>query len=175
VHVVVGLAVSAGLYFVSPGLLLWMAPTLLGLALALPLSAASGSVFLAKLTRFLGFLTIPEEVVMPRVLQRRDEFERRLAKEIEGVTVERLLSDDQARHRHFVSVVPRVQARGKPDVAVLTARAKLADARTLHEALEWLNPTERLAALAEYELFQELVKLHTADQDTPSAPVLRSA
>lgn len=175
VHMVIGIAVSVGLFYVSQGLLMWMAPTLLGLALAIPLSAASASVLCAKITRFFGLLNIPEEVEMPRVLKLRDECEARLAKEVEAATLERLLTDDHARHLHFASVLPRAQARGRPDAAMLTTRAKLADARTLTEALDWLTPVERLAALADYELFQELVKLRSADKDTPSAPVLRSA
>jgi membrane glycosyltransferase len=175
-QMVIGLIVSAGLFFVSPGLLAWMAPTLLGLALAFPLSAASGSVGLAKLARLFGFLTIPEEVQLPRVLARREEFELRLEREIEQATIQRLLEDDQARQRHFAGVVPRPQApRGKPDVALLTARAKLADARNVEEAFGWLTGPERLAVLGDHELFQHLTTLSRTEQPRPSAPVLRSA
>ena len=73
-------------------------------------------------------------------------------------------------------MLPRPQApRGKPDVALLIARAKLADARTLEEAMSWLSPPERLAVLDESDLFHELVKLHGTTEREPSAPVLRSA
>ncbi len=176
VHMLIGLAVSAGLGVVSPGLLAWMAPSLIGLSLALPLSAASASVLLAKVTGVLGFLTIPEEVVTPRVLHRRDEYERELHASIGTATIERLLVDEQLRHRHFASVLPRPQApRGKPDMALLSARAKLAEARTLEEAMQWLSHPERLAVLDEGDLFHELVKLHGTTEREPSAPVLRSA
>jgi membrane glycosyltransferase len=175
-HMLVGLAVSAGLAIVSPGLLAWMAPSLIGLSLALPLSAASASVMLAKLTGVLGFLTIPEEVVTPRVLHLRDECEKELSAKVGLATVDRLLVDERLRHRHFSSVLPRPQApRGKPDMALLSARAKLADARTLEEAMQWLSPPERLAVLDDAELFHELVKLHGTTERQASAPVLRSA
>ena len=67
-----GIVVSVVLLYVSPPLFLWMAPALVGLVLALPLSAASGSVVLAKIARFCGFLTVPEEVNVPRVIAARD-------------------------------------------------------------------------------------------------------
>jgi membrane glycosyltransferase len=175
-HMFVGISVSAGLAYASPHLLAWMAPTLLGMALALPLSAASASVLLAKLAQVFGFLTIPEEVDLPRVLQRRDEYEEILAREVQAVTFERLLRDDQARQRHFASVMSRPPApRGKPDMLLLGARAKVADARSLDEALGWLGPAERLVVLSDYELFQQLLMLGRTEQERPDAHVLRTA
>jgi membrane glycosyltransferase len=175
-HTTAGLAVSAGLAYVSPHLLLWMAPTLVGMALALPLSAASASVLMARLARLLGFLTIPEEVVPPRVMTRRDELESTLVRELENVTIERLLRDDAARQRHFSSVLPQPQAaRGQPDMALLSARAKVGDARTVAEALAWLSPAERAAMLSEHDVFQKLVAIDRAEHPQPQAPVLRTA
>jgi membrane glycosyltransferase len=151
-----------------------MSPALLGLVLALPLSAASGSVFLAKLARVFGCLTIPEEVTVPRVIALRDEAEARLDDLLAGITIERLLSDEVARQRHFAAVLPRPPAtRGHPDVMFITARAKLGDAHTAAEALSWLSPPERLAVLGDRDLFQVLVRL--VNPDVPDRPALRSA
>jgi membrane glycosyltransferase len=175
-HMVAGLATSAGLLFLSLPLLAWMAPALLGLVLALPLSAASGSVILAKIARFFGFFTIPEEVEIPSVVRRRDEIADEIAPGLHAVTIDQLLGDEVARQRHFGAVLPRPPAqRGRPDVAYLTARAKLADARNVHEALGWLSAPERLAVLSDHDLFHVLVRLageHTPDRP---APALRSA
>jgi membrane glycosyltransferase len=169
-----GLVVSVVLLYVSFPLFLWMSPALLGLVLALPLSAASGSVVLAKLARVFGFLTIPEEVNVPRVIALRDEAEARLEDMLEGVTIERLLSDEVARQRHFAAVLPRPPAtRGHPDVMFITARAKLGDAHTAAEALSWLSPPERLAVLGDRDLFHVLVRL--VNPDVPERPALRSA
>jgi membrane glycosyltransferase len=169
-----GLVVSAVLLYVSVPLLLWMSPALLGLVLALPLSAASGSVFLAKLARVFGCLTIPEEVTVPRVIALRDEAEARLDDLLAGITIERLLSDEVARQRHFAAVLPRPPAtRGHPDVMFITARAKLGDAHTAAEALSWLSPPERLAVLGDRDLFHVLVRL--VNPDVPDRPALRSA
>jgi membrane glycosyltransferase len=169
-----GIVVAAVLLFVSPPLFLWMSPALVGLVCALPLSAASGSVLLARIARFLGFLTVPEEVEVPRVIALRDEAEQRLEELLDGVTIERLLSDEIARQRHFAAVQPRPPAtRGHPDVMFITARAKLGDAHTAAEALSWLSPPERLAVLGDRDLFQVLVRL--VNPDVPDRPALRSA
>jgi membrane glycosyltransferase len=168
-HMVAGLATSVGLMFLSLPLLAWMAPALLGLVLALPLSAASGSVILAKVARFFGFFTIPEEVEIPAVVRRRDELAQELAPVLHTATIDHLLADEVARQRHFAAVLPRPPAqRGKPDVAYLTARAKLADARHVQEALGWLS---------DHDLFHVLVRLAASGEHTPDrpAPALRSA
>jgi membrane glycosyltransferase len=162
------------LLYVSMPLFLWMSPALVGLVCALPLSAASGSVVLAGAARVLGFLTVPEEIRVPRVIELRDEAEARLDELLEGVTIERLLSDEVARHRHFAAVQPRpTPARGHPDVMFITARAKLGDAHTAAEALAWLSPPERLAVLGDRDLFHVLVRL--VNPDVPDRPALRSA
>jgi membrane glycosyltransferase len=169
-----GVVVAGVLLFVSPPLFLWMAPALAGLVLALPLSAASGSTVLAKITRFLGLLTVPEELAVPRVIALRDEAEARLKELLEGVSIERLLSDELARQRHFAAVMARPPAtRGHPDVMFITARAKLGDAETAVEALGWLSPPERLAVLGDRDLFYALVRL--ANPNVPDRPALRSA
>jgi membrane glycosyltransferase len=169
-----GVLVAGVLLFVSPPLFLWMAPALAGLVFALPLSAASGSTVLAKITRFLGLLTVPEELAVPRVIALRDEAEARLKELLEGVSIERLLSDELARQRHFAAVMARPPAtRGHPDVMFITARAKLGDAETAVEALGWLSPPERLAVLGDRDLFYALVRL--ANPNVPDRPALRSA
>jgi membrane glycosyltransferase len=176
VHMITGLAVGAGLMFISLPLLVWMSPALVGLVLALPLSAVSGSAFFAKLARVFGFFTTPEEVAIPMVIRRRDVIERRLGRVLEPVTIECLLTDENARQRHFAAVLPRPPAaRGKPDVTYMTARAKVADARSAQEALNWLAPPERLALLSDHDLFHALVRLAAGGEHTPDRPALRSA
>ena len=169
-----GIVVSVVLLYVSPDLFVWMSPALVGLVFALPLSAASGSAALATITRVLGFLSVPEEVNVPRVIALRDEAEARLEELLDGVTIERLLSDEVARQRHFAAVLPRPPAaRGHPDIMFITARAKLGDAHTAAEALSWLSPPERLAVLGDRDLFHVLVQL--VNPDVPDRPALRSA
>lgn len=171
---IAGVVVSAALAYVSLPLFFWMAPALVGLVLALPLSAVSGSVSAAGFLGFLGLLTVPEEIETPRVIALRDEIEARFESILEGVNVARLIEDDLARQRHFWSVLPRPPAtRGHPDVPLMTARLKLGDAHTVAEALGWLTAPERLVVLGDRDLFQMLVRL--ARPEAPGAPVLRSA
>lgn len=169
-----GLVISVVLLYVSPALFAWMSPALVGLVFALPLSAVSGSVVLAKLLRFFGMLTVPEEIEVPHVIALRDAAEARLEGQIEGLTIERLLDDEIARQHHFAAVQPRPPAtRGHPDVMFMTARAKLGDAHTAAEGLAWLTPPERLAVLGDRDLFHVLVRL--ANPNVPDRPALRSA
>jgi membrane glycosyltransferase len=176
VHMAAGLAVTAVLLFLSLPLLAWMAPALIGLVLALPLSAASGSVLLATVTRLGGLLVIPEEIAVPEIIERRNALEARLEEVLGAVTIEQLLRHEDARQRHFAAVVPRPPApRGRPDVLFMSARAKVADARSAAEALEWLTPPERLAVLADHDLFHTLVRLAEGGEHTPDRPALRSA
>jgi membrane glycosyltransferase len=176
VHMITGLGVTAALSFISLPLLLWMTPALVGLVLALPLSGVSGSVLFAKVSRFFGFFAIPEEIAVPMVIRQRDVIERRMGRTLEHVTLENLLVDEPARQKHFAAVLPRPPAaRGKPDVAFMTARVKIADARNAHEALAWLAPPERLAVLSDHDLFHALVRLAEGGEHTPDRPALRSA
>jgi membrane glycosyltransferase len=169
-----GFVVSIVLLFVSPPLFAWMSPALVGLVLALPLSAASGSVVLARVLRALGMLVTPEEVAVPHVVALRDASEAKLEDMLEGVTIERLVVDELARQKHFAAVQPRPPAsRGKPDVMFMTARAKLGDATTVEEALSWLSPAERMAVLGDRDLFHALARL--VNPTLPDRPALRSA
>jgi membrane glycosyltransferase len=175
-HMLIGALTAVGLSFISLPLVAWMAPALIGLILALPLSAASGSVWLSKLTRFCGWLTIPEELAVPPIVALRDGIEQRLESELGETTIDTLLRDENARQRHFAAVVPRPPApRGRPDVLLMAARAKIADARTASEALDWLTPPERLTVLGDHDLFQGLVRLAAGGEHTPDRPKLRSA
>jgi membrane glycosyltransferase len=174
-HTLLGAAVAYELTVMSPTLLPWMAPALLGLVLALPLSAASASVVLGKLAHFLGFLVTPEEEVVPAVIRRRDAFETALASRLASQTVERLLGDEQARLRHLATVLPRPPApRGKPDLVMAGARAKLAEARTAEEALAWLTPAERIAVLGDHDALHALAGLARTDR-AADLPAVKSA
>lgn len=173
-HTLAGLTVSGVLAYVSWPLFIWMSPALVGLVCALPLSAASGSVVLARVLRFVGLLVTPEEVKVPRVIALRDEAEARFEKSLEGLNLERLMRDELARQRHFAGVLPRPPAtRGHPDVVFITARAKLGDARTAAEALAWLSPAERMVVLGDRDLLHVLVRL--VNPDVPDRPAIRSA
>src|SRR4029077_17797522 len=60
-HTVFGLVFAAAAYVVSPSLLLWMQPVVLGLTLAIPLAALTAHRGPGRVLRNLGLLRTPEE------------------------------------------------------------------------------------------------------------------
>jgi membrane glycosyltransferase len=170
-HTLLGLGIASMLAWFEPSLVPWMAPALLGLALAIPLSAASGSATLGKISRWCGMLVIPEEVGTPQVIALRDEFERALTTQLDAVSLERLLEDDGMRQRHFAAILPPAPpVRGKPDLTLLSARAKVGDAVRLDEALAWLSPRELVAAVNDRELFNGLLRLRASQNQDLHQP-----
>ena len=63
-------------WFLSPPLLAWLSPALLGLFLAVPLSRASGSERLGTVLSRLALLRTPEELHTPALVVRRQELLR---------------------------------------------------------------------------------------------------
>ena len=58
---------------------------------------------------------------------------------------------------HIAGNLPRpAETRGHPDPHRLTARHKVLDAQSLHEALSWLTPAERIHVAGEPSLLEHL-------------------
>jgi membrane glycosyltransferase len=68
VHTLIGLVVTVALALLAPAFLPWLAPVLLGLVLAVPLSWASSRSDLGRWLRARGVLLTPEESAPPPVL-----------------------------------------------------------------------------------------------------------
>lgn len=74
VQTVLGLLVLGLLIWLSSSLLYWMLPTVIGLILAIPLSALSGSTTAGRWLARWQLLGIPEELTPPDIMQRRQAF-----------------------------------------------------------------------------------------------------
>ena len=74
VQTVLGMAVLGLLLWLSSSLLYWMLPTVIGLILAVPLSALSGSKTAGQWLARWGLLGTPEEAAPPDIMQRRQAF-----------------------------------------------------------------------------------------------------
>src|SRR5882724_6027055 len=72
-HMLLSCMTAAVVYVLSPSLLAWLSPALLGLFLAVPLSRASGSEALGRALLRIGLLRTPEEVEQPAMVLRRRE------------------------------------------------------------------------------------------------------
>ena len=141
---------------------------LIGLALAVPLSALSGSRRVAKALRRCRLLMIPEEMTLPPLMASRDQFERRLRAEIGSITLETLVYGELHGRAHFaVGLAPPSRPRGSPDLQRLSVAAKIADAEHPEEALAWFTREERVTLLSHVDLFESLIKL---GRRTPAAP-----
>lgn len=159
-HLLAGLAVGAGVWFVSPGIFWWLSPTLAGLVLAVPLSWLSGSLALGQALARVGLLAIPEERAPPPVMARQRALIAEQPKPRGAAGLRLLAGDEETRSLHFAAVPPPpLRAPGDPDVDRLTAAAKIDDGRNLDEVLSWLTRAERLAVAADQMLAARLARL----------------
>jgi membrane glycosyltransferase len=162
-HLMIGVMIGTIAFIISPTLLAWLTPTLLGLLLAVPLSKISGSVKLGRALGWLRLLRIPEEKHVPDVVRRRDELLAHAASmPTDGLRY--IARNRQARYAHVTGNLPRPpESRGHPDPHRLTAERKVHDARTLNEVLSWLGPAESAHVAGDPRLLERLAELPDTD------------
>jgi membrane glycosyltransferase len=161
-HMLMSCVTAIIVFFLSPSLLAWVSPALLGLFLAVPLSRASGSVALGQALSRIALLRTPEEVAQPALVVRCRELLAQ-AQELPQDGLRYLARNHEARLAHIDGNLPRPgDPRGKPDPHAFTAEQKLIDARSLDEALEWLTPIERVEVAADARLLNQLASLTDA-------------
>jgi membrane glycosyltransferase len=161
-HTLFGVALAVAAYNVSPGLLAWLSPVVLGLVLAIPVSAVTGWQGLGKVVRRLGLLATPEGIEPPAVVRRANELTCDWATtrpQMPDAFV-RLASDVQLRALH-AAMLPTTHERpkGEYDVDLLLGLAKLEDADSLEEASVLLSNREKLAILGNRIGFERLCQL----------------
>jgi membrane glycosyltransferase len=158
-HMLLSCMTAAVVYVLSPSLLAWLSPALLGLFLAVPLSRASGSEALGRTLSRIGLLRTPEEVEEPAMVRRRRQLIAQ-ARDLPEDGLRYLAGNREARLVHIAGNLPRpTDPRGKPDPHAFTAQQKLIDARALDEALQWLTPVERVEVAADARLLNQLALL----------------
>jgi membrane glycosyltransferase len=149
-HTVVGMILAMAAYAVSLSFLAWMTPIVVGLVLAIPVSASTAQQGLGRIARRLGLLVTPEETEPPHVLQRANELTRELTAPNPrvGDALEWVANDPELRDLH-AAMLPATpeQSKGEYDVDLWLGLAKLHDADTLEEASALLSSREKLAAL----------------------------
>lgn len=158
-HTLVGIVIAVVAYLLSPTLLAWLSPAVLGLVLAVPLSRASGSVAIGRALRRLAIFRIPEETAAHPIIVRRNELVAAAPPSPED-GLRHLARDHAARVAHLAGNLPRPSdARGHPHPQRLTAESKVAQATTLQEALDWLSGPERIEVAADMRLLEKLAAL----------------
>jgi membrane glycosyltransferase len=161
-HMILSIVTAVIVYFLSPSLLAWVSPALLGLFLAVPLSRLSGSEALGRFLWKFSLLRTPEELETPPLVARR----------LELIAQSMALPEDALRHlaRHREARLIHINGnlarptdpRGQPDPHAFTAEQKLKDARSLDEALKWLTPVERVEVASDARLLNQLSLLPDA-------------
>jgi membrane glycosyltransferase len=161
-HVAMGfLTLIAGL-LISPSLVGWMSPTILGLILAILLSWGTGLRSVGLALRHAKLLMTPEEHQAPAVVARAnqlaEDFADLAAGHLRGLYA--LHGDSQYRAFHL-ACLPRRPKRwnGNMSAEWALADAKISDAETIDEAISWLHPKERMAILQDPALIARFASL----------------
>ena len=150
-HVAMGvLSLVAGLS-ISPSLVAWMSPTILGLILAIFLSWGTGLQMTPPVVARANFLA-----------------EERARLDAEGPKGLYLLHADPQFRAFHAACLPRPQKRRNGNISAewALADAKLSDAETIDEAISWLHQKERMAILQDQVLIAHLALL---PKDQPGA------
>jgi membrane glycosyltransferase len=158
-HMLLSCVTAVIVWFLSPPLLAWLSPALVGLFLSVPLSRASGSQAIGRALSRLALLRTPEELEMPPLVARREELLREAAP-LPADGLRHLARHREARLAHITGNLERPpDPRGRPDPNAFTAEQKLKDARSLDEALTWLTPLERVEVAGDARLLNQLALL----------------
>jgi len=174
-HLIAGLLLAGLTYAVSPPLLAWMSPVVLGLLLAHPLSAAGASRKLGLALRRRGLLVTPPESDPPRLLARAAELRRSLEEPATAAAdaIKRVIADPELRALHLALLQSSAPSPSHEiDVDLLVALAKLDRAGALAQAIEALSAKEAFAAMNNAVAVERLVQLEEKAA-TLSIPPLR--
>jgi membrane glycosyltransferase len=170
-HVFLGvLSLIAGL-MISPSLVAWMSPTIAGLILAIFISWLTSQRWLGLAFRRAGVLVTPEETATPPIARRGRALHRLLARsgqdEVNGLLAVHADPELRALHESWLPARPPRQ-RGVIATDRAMAEAKLADAETLEDAVEWLNRGERMVVLSDRALLGMLARLPHREAREPA-------
>jgi membrane glycosyltransferase len=155
----IGIVMAVTAYAVSLPLLLWMAPVIVGLLMAVPIGLLSSTAPAGKTGRHSLLFGTPEQTSPPKVLARANELTGMSRETITGPLQE--LRNDAGLLRAHVDNLPdhANRIRGQIDPHLAIARAKIEDARDFDEALAFLSSRETFAVLTSPAVLRMLFEL----------------
>ncbi len=156
-HTVFGVALAVSSFLVSPYLLAWMSPVVVGQALAIPLALVTGSSGVGRGLRRIGVLWIPEERQPPRVLADAVARARELGDNPVPEAMRRLRDDAALREAHVRMLPPTRRRSEDPGLAI--GLAKLEEAETVEAAASMLTRAEKAAILGSAAGLERLTRL----------------
>jgi membrane glycosyltransferase len=166
-HVAMGVVSLVAGLLIAPSLVAWMSPTIAGLILAIFLSWASGQLGLGLALKRIGILTTPEESAVPPIATRANALAQELAVSgADGADALRAIHDDPELREKHEAFLPHVRPRHRGDISAerALAVAKLTDAETVEDAINWLKPKERNVVLHDRALIALLCMLPSRSQ-----------
>jgi membrane glycosyltransferase len=170
----IGIIMAATAYAVSLPLLLWMAPVIVGLLLAVPIGLLSSTVRSGKAGRQPLLFGTPEQTSPPKVLARANELAGRPREPIAG-PLQQLRNDCGLLQAHLDNLPDHAnRIRGQVDPHLAIARAKIEDARSFDEALGFLSPRETFAVLTSAAVLRPLFELPTTERKGAGSPLPQS-
>ena len=167
-HMASGVALAVAAYAVSPTMLAWLSPAIAGLLFAAPISALTGSTRAGDWMERHGLLRTPEDHEKPAIGRIAHSCRTVHRAAVEATPdLGRLVRDDKRRRAHLALVEgSNERPRGQVDPVEAVTAFKIAEARTLDEAIAYLAPEEQAFALATPSLFERLGAL---SEDRPAA------
>jgi membrane glycosyltransferase len=159
---VAGVALAGAATSISWAMLAWLAPAVVGMVLAAPLSKLVASGDVGRAIRRTGLLRTPEETTTPAVARSVDLLLPVYRAAVEGAPdLGRLVSDASLLERHL-AVVDRAPTPPSKrfDAVEAVAEKKIREARV--EAIALLSLEEQGRVLARPSLLRLLAALHDA-------------
>ncbi len=161
-HTAFGVVLGVSAWLVSPQLLAWMSPAVIGLVLAIPASLFVSRRDVGLWMRRKGLMMTPEELERPAILTAAQGITEDLQRELNGDVDAglRLASDPALLAFHRASLPPpQPLPPGEIDTLLVTGLARLEAAHTLEDASHYLSKKERLAVLADPDGLDRLAML----------------
>jgi membrane glycosyltransferase len=160
-HTAFGAVLLAAALALSPILAAWMAPTIIGLLLSVPLSHLSGLAASGVLFRRLGLLLTPEETAQPLICTAAQAERAALASSLPaaGHPLSQLLSDSSLFDQHLRALPSASRMRGGITATRALADAKISEARNRLEAMAWLAPNETALVMGDQGLLRDFAAL----------------
>jgi membrane glycosyltransferase len=152
----IGIVMAISAFAVTLPLLLWMAPVVAGLVLAIPIAMLSSTAG-ADVRRSRLFNT-PEQTAPPNVLLRANELADTLHRAV-ACPLRELRNDPYLLSAHLKSLRATPRIRGQIDPHLAIARAKIEDAENFDEASGYLNSREMFAVLNSRAVLTSLLQL----------------
>ena len=157
-----GVITGVSAFLLAPSLAGWMSPTIIGLVLSIPISAASGMLSIGLALKNMGLLMTPEEASPPPIATRANALMREFAAmgfdDDNGLRA--LHADEALRHFHLTELPPgepRKRGAVQPERAI--AEARIRDAESADDVIAFIQPKEAMALLSDRGLIAMFAQL----------------